>query len=253
MKITFLGTGTSQGIPVIGCDCKVCMSDDLRDKRLRTSVYIETDDAKMVIDTGPDFRQQMLREKIKHIDAILLTHEHKDHIAGLDDIRSYNYFQQKPMDIYASGNVMKALKNEYAYIFAKEKYPGIPQVILHYIDKEPFKINQTEIIPIDVVHLQMPVKGFRTGKLGYITDASFIPDAEKLKLHGLDILVINALRAKPHISHFNLAQALAIIEELKPKKAFLIHMSHQFGLYAEMETQLPVNVFISYDGLSVEC
>lgn len=247
MKITFLGTGTSQGVPVIACKCKVCKSSDEKDKRLRSSIMIETQGTTIVIDTGPDFRQQMLRENVKKLDAVIFTHEHKDHIAGLDDVRSFNYIQQKAMDVYALKRVNKALKREYAYVFAKDKYPGVPQLNLHNIDNKEFKINNVTIIPIKVIHVSLPIFGYRINDFTYITDASFISDEEKLKIKGSKILVVNALRKKKHFSHFCLSEALELINEIKPEKAYLTHVSHQMGLTKDIQKELPANVSLAYD------
>ena len=252
MKILFLGTGTSQGIPVIACDCLVCESDNSKDKRLRTSILFETEGKVIVIDSGPDFRQQMLRENIKKLDAILFTHQHKDHIAGLDDVRAFNYIQQKPMEVYADQRVLRAVKNEFAYSFAEDKYPGVPDINLHLIENQPFLIDNVQIIPIQVMHLKLPIFGFRIHDFVYITDANFISEAEKDKMRNAKILVINALRKKSHISHFTLEQALQLIEEVKPEKAFLTHLSHQMGKHDEISCELPDNVQIAFDGLSVE-
>ena len=204
MNVTFLGTGTSQGIPLIACKCKICMSDDFRDKRLRTSILIETDGSTFVIDTGPDFRQQMLRENVNKLDAVIFTHEHKDHTAGFDDIRAYNYILKKKIDVYASSRVQENLKREFSYIFADEKYPGIPEIILHTIENSPFVVNKTEFIPIQAYHFKLPVFGFRIKDFTYITDANFIPDEELEKIKGTKVLVLNALRKEEHVSHFTL-------------------------------------------------
>jgi len=251
VKITFLGTGTSQGIPVIACPCPVCHSDDTRDRRLRTSLLIETETATIVIDSGPDFRQQMLRENVLHLDAILLTHEHKDHIAGLDDIRAYNFLQQKPMDIYAEPRVQYAIKREFAYIFAEYKYPGIPQVNLHTIENNrDFSINGLTVTPIRVYHYRLPIFGFRFGDVTYITDAKSIPPREMHRIAGTRILILNALRKKKHLTHFNLEEALEIVRIIRPEKAYFIHISHLMGFHAEVQAKLPKNVFLAYDGLS---
>ncbi len=247
MKITFLGTGTSQGVPVIACKCKVCKSSDEKDKRLRSSIMIETQGTTIVIDTGPDFRQQMLRENVEKLDAVIFTHEHKDHIAGLDDVRSFNYIQKKAMDVYALKRVNEALKREYAYAFAKDKYPGVPQLNLHNIDNKEFKINNVTIIPIKVMHISLPIFGYRIKDFTYITDASFISDEEKLKIKGSKILVVNALRKKKHFSHFCLSEALELIKEIKPEKAYLTHVSHQMGLTKDIKKELPANVALAYD------
>ncbi|OFY72887.1 MAG: hypothetical protein A2265_01670 [Bacteroidetes bacterium RIFOXYA12_FULL_33_9] len=251
LTVTFLGTGTSQGVPVITCQCETCLSKDNKDKRLRSSILIEINDTNIVIDSGPDFRQQMLRENVQKLDAIIFTHEHKDHIAGMDDIRAYNYSTQKPMDIYAEKRVEKALKREFAYVFAKEKYPGIPEVILHKIENNPFDINGITVIPIRALHMQLPVFGFRIEDFTYITDVNYISTEEKEKIKGTKILVINALRIRKHVSHYNLEEALEIIEELKPEKAYLTHISHYLGKYEEIIKILPKNVMPAYDGLKI--
>ena len=251
-KVTFLGTGTSQGIPVIACHCTVCKSDDARDNRTRTSIMITSDQTNLVIDTGPDFRQQMLRENVKNLDAVVFTHEHKDHIAGMDDIRAFNFIQKRDMDIYATAEVQKALHREFHYVFATKKYPGVPLVKLHNIDNDPFMVGDIELIPINVLHYMMPVKGYRIGDFSYITDAKTIPEEEFEKLKGSKILVINALRKTTHISHFNLKEALQIIDRIKPNKAYLIHLSHLMGTHRELEIELPENVEIAVDGLTIE-
>jgi len=252
LKITFLGTGTSQGVPIIACDCCVCQSKDQRDKRLRSSVLIETGEQKLVIDTGPDFRQQMLKVNLKRLDAVLLTHEHVDHLFGLDDIRAFNWVQKHPTDIYAEERVQNAIKRVFNYVFEKSKYPGIPQMNLHLIENKPFFIGETKILPVRGLHYKLPVYGFRIGKMAYITDMNFISEEEKEKLKGLDVFVVNALRKEEHISHFTLQQALQLIDELKPAKAYITHISHQMGLHAEVSKELPENVFLAYDGLEVE-
>lgn len=252
MKITFLGTGASHGIPVIGCNCNVCQSVNSKNSRLRSSIFIETDRNKFVVDTGPDFRQQMLREKITQIDAIFITHEHKDHTAGLDDVRAYNYLMQKEMSIYGDSRVLETIKREYSYVFSDDKYPGIPELNLCEVDNSPFVINGDSIIPIQVFHNLLPVFGFRIGNMAYITDAKTIPDAEKEKLYGLDVLVLSALRKKTHISHMGIDEVLSIIEELKPKKTYLTHISHMQYEYDEMCEFLPANICPAYDGLSIE-
>jgi phosphoribosyl 1,2-cyclic phosphate phosphodiesterase len=252
LKITFLGTGTSQGIPIIGCECKVCQSTNQHDKRLRTSILVENENCKIVVDTGPDFREQMLKAKVKSIDAILYTHEHRDHIAGLDDIRAFNYLQNKPIDIYAEKNVIEALKLVYYYIFEQNPYPGVPKVITHQIDLEPFSINGFKIIPIRVMHYKLPIMCYRFNEFTYITDANYISEEEKEKIIGTKYLVVNALRKQKHISHFNLTEALQLIKELAPRKAWLIHISHQMGLAEEIKKELPENVSLAYDGLTIE-
>lgn len=251
MKITFLGTGTSQGVPLIGCDCEVCRSTDEKDKRLRTSLLVEDGGKVFVIDTGPDFRQQMLREDVKRLDAVIFTHEHRDHIAGLDDIRAFNFTMKSAIDVYADANVERALRRSLWYIFSEEKYPGIPEVIMHRIDEHPFTVGQTKFIPIRVMHHKLPIWGFRINNFTYITDANFIPEQEKEKIYGSEILVLNALRREHHISHFSLGEALEVIRELKPKKTYLTHISHQLGKQVDVEKELPSDVRLAYDGLKL--
>lgn len=253
MKITFLGTGTSQGVPVIACTCRVCSNSDLKDKRYRSSVLIEIDNRAIVIDTGPDFRSQMLANHVQRLDAVLFTHEHKDHVAGLDDIRPFNFKQQAPISVYASDRVDQAIKREFHYIFAEKKYPGIPEITLHKIDLEPFTLFENiQIIPIEVKHYLMPVLGFRINNFTYITDAKTIAEKEIEKIKGTEVLVINALRIESHPAHFNLDEALQFIDLIKPKKAFLTHISHLFGTHKEIEQMLPKNVYVSYDGLQFD-
>ncbi|MBK9477872.1 MAG: MBL fold metallo-hydrolase [Bacteroidetes bacterium] len=252
MKITFLGTGTSQGVPLIACTCEVCTSEDSRDKRLRTSILLEFNDIAIVVDTGPDFRQQMLREKVKRLDAVLFTHEHKDHIAGLDDIRAFNFILKRKIDVYASDRVQDAIRREFAYIFSDTKYPGIPEIELHTIQNKPFEIQGIPIIPIEVLHYKLSVFAFRFGDFVYITDANAISQQEKKKIMGCKILVINALRRQAHVSHFTLQEALDLIAELKPEKAYLTHISHQLGKHSNIEKELPSGVFQAYDGLQIQ-
>lgn len=251
MKVTFLGTGTSQGVPVIGCTCEVCQSLDYRDKRLRTSIHVEIDGNSFIIDTGPDFRQQMLRERIKRIDAVIFTHAHRDHTAGLDDVRAYNFMQQMDMPVYGADAVLKQLQVEYAYAFAKEYYPGIPRLTLNLIDSQPFTINDITITPLSVMHFKLPVLGFRFNNFSYITDANFIAEETLDKLAGTETLVINALQREQHISHFNLEQALAMVEKIKPKNAFFTHISHKLGLHADIVKELPEGVSLAFDGLQI--
>lgn len=252
MKITFLGTGTSQGVPLIACTCEVCTSEDSRDKRLRTSILLEFNDIAIVVDTGPDFRQQMLREKVKRLDAVLFTHEHKDHIAGLDDIRAFNFILKRKIDVYASNRVQDAIRREFAYIFSDTKYPGIPEIELHTIQNKPFEIQGIPVIPIEVLHYKLSVFAFRFGDFVYITDANAISQQEKKKIMGCKILVINALRRQAHVSHFTLQEALDLIAELKPEKAYLTHISHQLGKHSNIEKELPSSVFQAYDGLQIQ-
>ncbi|MCW3077182.1 MAG: fold metallo-hydrolase [Bacteroidetes bacterium] len=251
LKVTFLGTGTSQGVPVIACDCEVCTSKDVRDNRLRTSVLIESSTTTVVIDSGPDFRQQLLREKLKHLHAVVFTHEHKDHIAGLDEVRAFNYFDKVIMPVYASVRVQEAIRREFAYIFSEDKYPGIPEIKLITIDNDPFYIGDLFFEPINVLHYKLPVKGFKIQGFGYVTDANFISEEEKNKLKNLDVLVLNTLRREPHISHFTIDQAIELVKELKPKKAYFTHIAHQLGLHKEVSKELPSNVELAFDGLQL--
>ena len=249
MKVTFLGTGTSQGVPVIGCECEVCNSIDFQDNRLRSSVHIEVDNLSLVIDTGPDFRQQMLRNRVRKLDAVLFTHAHKDHTAGMDDIRSFNFLQKTDMPIYGKADVISQLRDEFAYVFAETKYPSIPQVKVNTITNTSFTIGKTKIRPIEVMHHKLPVHGFRINDFTYITDANYISESEKKKISGSRILVLNALQKKPHISHFTLDEALALIEEIKPEKAYLTHISHKLGKQRDVKKELPHNVELAWDGL----
>ena len=251
MKVTFLGTGTSQGVPVIGCDCEVCLSVDYRDQRLRSSVLIQHDDTNIVIDTGPDFRQQMLANRVQRLDAVLYTHEHKDHIAGMDDIRSFNFKQKMDMPIFAQERVIKRLQQEFSYVFAEQKYPGIPTVNVNTISTKRFNIGSIAIQPIEVMHYRLPILGYRMGNFAYITDAKTIDPKEKIKLFDLDVLVLNALQLDDHLSHLTLTEAIAWVEELKPKQAYFTHISHYLGLHREILTSLPSNVSLAYDGLSI--
>ncbi len=252
MKITFLGTGTSQGVPVIACKCKVCQSKDLRDKRLRSSIMIEINGITIIIDTGPDFRQQMLRENVTNIDAILFTHEHKDHTAGLDDIRAFNYIKQMHVDVFAEERVQLSLKKEFAYIFAEKKYPGVPQINLNTIFNQEFFVGDISIIPIRAMHYRLPILGFRIGDFTYLTDFNYISDEEKEKIIGSKHIVVTGLRKQKHISHFTIYEAIALIEELSPMRGYITHCSHQLGLYEELQKELPKNVVLAYDGLKIE-
>ena len=252
MKINFLGTGTSQGVPVIGCDCPVCRSVDFRDKRLRSSLHIETDGISFVIDTGPDFRQQALRAPIRQLDAVLYTHAHKDHTAGMDEIRSFNFLQKKDMPIYGQAEVIDQLKREFAYVFAEHKYPGVPSVLVNTIDKSPFSIEGVNITPIEVMHYRLPVLGFRVGDLTYITDAKTINDEEKEKIKGSEVLILNALQKQPHISHLTLEEAIALAEEIGARHTYFTHISHRLGLHKEVDAELPDGMNLAYDGLKIE-
>lgn len=252
MKVTFLGSGTSQGVPVIGCDCEVCSSLDYRDKRLRSSVHIEVDGKSFVIDTGPDFRQQMLREGIKKLDAVIFTHSHKDHIAGLDDVRAYNFIQQKSMPIYGTRALHDHLKTEFYYAFSNERYPGIPQLNLIEINEHPFHVEGVTITPLPVMHLRMPVLGFRVGNFSYITDANSIPEDTLEKLNGTQVLVLNALQKEKHVSHFNLEEAITMANKIGAPKTYFTHISHKLGTHKKVEKELPESIALGFDGLTIE-
>jgi phosphoribosyl 1,2-cyclic phosphate phosphodiesterase len=252
VTITFLGTGTSQGVPVIACGCEVCTSTDANDNRLRTSILIEADDKTIVIDSGPDFRYQMLRAKVKHLDAIVFTHEHKDHIAGMDDVRAFNYFQGGPVDVYADTRVQKALIREFPYIFDGSAYPGIPQIVVHPIDLNPFNIGSVKFTPIEVLHYKLPVLGFRINDFTYITDAKTVSETEKQKLKGTKILVINALQKQKHISHFTLDEAIDFANDIGAEKTYLTHISHRLGKHGDISKELPSNIALAYDGLKLK-
>lgn len=253
VKITFLGTGTSQGVPVIACECAICTSSDEKDKRLRASLLVETALNTFVIDAGPDFRQQMLTRKVKKIDAILLTHEHKDHIAGMDDLRAFNFKSQAAIDIWAEERVQAAVRKEFAYVFSENHYPGVPRMELHNIDNFTINVKGDDIIPLRIFHYRLPILGFRMGDMAYITDANYIPEETKEKLIGVKYLVINALRKEKHISHFSLAEAIDLIREVSPRKAYITHIGHQMGKHADVCRELPVNVTLAWDGLEVMC
>jgi phosphoribosyl 1,2-cyclic phosphate phosphodiesterase len=249
LTITFLGSGTSSGVPMIGCDCEVCTSTDKKDKRLRSSIMVQSATTTLVVDTGPDFRYQMLRQKVKHLDAVVFTHPHKDHLAGLDDIKAFNYLQKKPMQIYADSLTEEALRRDFYYAFTDTKYPGIPELNLNTISNEPFIVGDIPITPILVWHLKMPVLGFRFNKFTYITDANRIDDAEKEKIQGSEVVVLNALRKQKHISHFTLEEAILMVQELKVPTGYFTHISHQLGRHAEVESELPDGIHLAYDGL----
>jgi phosphoribosyl 1,2-cyclic phosphate phosphodiesterase len=249
--ITFLGTGTSTGIPMIACGCAVCASTDKKNKRLRTSILVQSPSTTIVVDTTPDFRYQMLRIHNTKLDAVLFTHPHKDHIAGLDDVRAYNFFQQKPMDVYANALTAEALKREFAYVFADKKYPGVPEINLYTIDETPFVIGDIPIQPFTVWHHKMPVYGFRFKNFTYITDANKIDEPVKNIIKKSEILVLNALRNEQHISHFTLNEAIALVDELKIPEAYFTHISHQLGLHETVEKKLPKGIHLAYDGLTL--
>lgn len=254
LKVTLLGSGTSQGIPVIACNCEVCQSTDPKDKRLRCSIMLTINDLNYVIDTGPDFRQQMLRANVQSLESIIFTHEHKDHVAGLDDVRAFNFKQKRDMLIFCNQNVEDALRREFHYVFNGNDYPGIPKLNLQRISKEHsfFIEDGVEVQPIEVLHYKLPVLGFRISKFAYITDAKSISAEEMAKLKGVEVLIVNALRREEHISHFNLAQALAFIAEINPKQAYLTHISHAFGKHEDILKELPSNVSVAYDGLVLD-
>ena len=252
MKITLLGTGTSQGVPVIACKCDVCRSLDSRDNRLRSAIMVEEGSTRIVVDVGPDFRQQMLRHEVDNLDAILLTHEHADHIFGLDDIRSFNWIRKSPMDVYCEPRVQKNLRSIFTYVFDTNKYPGTPQMDLINLDIKSFKIGPIPIIPIRLYHYKLPVYGFRFGRFAYLTDFNLIEDSEIEKLTGTDTLVICALRKSPHISHLNLSGAIELIRRIAPSRSFLTHMSHEMGKHADLIDELPPDIQPGFDGLVLE-
>ena len=252
-KLTFLGTGTSQGVPVISCDCWVCTSPDSHDKRLRSSAMVEHGETRIVIDAGPDFRQQMLRENVKSIDAILLTHEHKDHTAGIDDVRAFNHTMRRPIDIYATERVQAVVRKDFDYAFTEERYPGAPAINLITIDgARPFRVGAAEVVPIAGMHYLITVLGFRIGGIAYLTDFNYLPDSELEKIRGVEILVINALRREPHISHFTLDEALRVSKLAQPRHTYFTHISDRMGRYAQIAHELPENCYFAYDGLVVE-
>ncbi|MBK8227387.1 MAG: MBL fold metallo-hydrolase [Flavobacteriales bacterium] len=252
VSLEFLGTGTSQGVPVVGCACAVCRSTDARDRRLRASALLRVDGRALLIDAGPDLRQQLLRARVDHLDAVLLTHEHMDHIGGIDDLRALNYRMKRPMDIHASTHTLSALQSTFAYAFAADRYPGVPELHLHPITGRAFEAGGVAIEKIEVMHYRMPVLGFRIGGLAYITDAKTIDAEEVERLRGIDTLVLNALRIEEHVSHLNLKEALAMVERIAPKRAYFTHISHLLGRHDDVSRGLPGNVALAYDGLRVD-
>lgn len=252
MKVTFLGTGTSQGVPFIGCSCLVCTSKDNYDKRLRSSIWVRSASTSIIIDTGPDFRQQALINQIDKVDAVLYTHGHKDHVAGLDDIRAFNYWQKGPIDIYGNGHTLETLHREFQYVFSGTPYPGIPQLNTHLIDDETFTIGDLTITPIKVLHYKMEVLGFRINDFTYITDANFIESSEIDKIIGSKVVVLNALRKEKHISHFTLEEAIAIAELIQAPQTYLTHISHQLGLHKEVTWELQEGIALAYDQLTLD-
>lgn len=251
MKFTFLGTGTSQGVPVITCHCAVCTSPDKRDNRTRTSLLVQSATTTIVIDTGPDFRAQMLREQVQDLDAVVFTHGHKDHVAGLDDIRPFNYMLNKTIAVYAEERVQEILKLEFAYAFQPQEYPGVPQIKLNTINERPFSIGDISIIPIRAMHKTLPVLGFRMGDFTYITDANFIEEKELEKIKGSKVLVLNALRREQHYSHFNVEQAIEIAQKIKADTTYFTHISHHLGVYEDVQKTLPPTIELAFDGLQV--
>jgi len=237
---------------MIGCDCEVCSSTDKKDKRLRSSILVQSANTTLVVDTGPDFRYQMLRQNVKHLDAVVFTHPHKDHLAGLDDVKAYNFHAKKPMNLYADSLTEEALRRDFYYAFTDTKYPGIPELNLNTITLDPFMVGDIPIVPILVWHLKMPVMGYRFGKFTYITDANRIDESEKEKIRGSEVMVLNALRKQKHISHFTLEEAIEMVQELKVPTAYFTHISHQLGRHADIEAELPDGIHLAYDGLELE-
>lgn len=252
MELIFLGTGTSQGVPVIACQCAICCSKNPKDQRLRTSVLIRDEHQTIVIDSGPDFRQQLLREEIQSLDAVLFTHEHKDHIAGLDDIRAFNYRYDKAMKVYCTNQVETALRREFNYVFENQHYPGVPKIDLHLITEENFNIGHWTLTPLPVMHLKLPVLGFRLGPLSYVTDANFMSADTKEKIKGSQILILNALRNEKHPSHYTLSEAMDLAQELEVPQVYFTHISHQLGLHDQVQSSLPQHMKLAYDGLTLQ-
>ncbi len=253
VRFTFLGTGTSTGVPMLCCDCRVCTSDDPRDRRLRSSLLVETEQATVVIDCGPDFRQQMLHHGVTFLDAIVFTHEHKDHTAGLDEIRPFNFVHQYRMPLYLTERVLGELKQQYSYIFSGNDYPGIPKVEPRIITPgEPFELGGLQWLPIEAFHYKIPVTGFRIGRFAYLTDIKTIADDQLALLEGVEVLVLSVLRKKPHIAHLTLDEAVALVEKIGPREAYFTHISHLLGRHAEVEAELPAHMHLAYDGLQID-
>jgi phosphoribosyl 1,2-cyclic phosphate phosphodiesterase len=251
IKVTFLGSGTSQGVPVVACPCDVCRSTNIKDQRLRSSILIEVDHQVILIDAGPDFRYQMLRAGAMKLDAILITHAHRDHIAGLDDVRSFNFIYRKSMDIYASAESQKEIKLEFSYAFGEADYPGLPKYNLKTITDKPFDINGTRVIPLSVLHRSMEVYGFRIGDFAYITDTNYIPGSTLAQLDGVKYMVVSAVRKEPHVSHYNLEQAVNILQFINPEVGYITHLSHLMGFHNAVERMLPDGIRLAYDGLEI--
>ena len=251
LNINFLGTGTSSGVPMIGCHCEVCCSQDPKDNRLRSSILVSSATTRFVIDTTPDFRYQMLRTKTERLDAIVYTHPHKDHIAGLDDIRAFNHFSKKPIDIYAGANTEQAIRRDFYYAFTETRYPGVPDLNITPIDNDPFMVGDIKVQPIQVMHHKMAVLGFRMGDFTYITDANYIEPQEEEKIKGSKVLVLNALRKEKHLSHFTLAEAIELASALEIPEVYLTHISHQLGTHTAVSHELPANISLAYDGLQI--
>jgi phosphoribosyl 1,2-cyclic phosphate phosphodiesterase len=247
LTITLLGTGTSSGVPMIACDCPVCQSTDKKDKRLRASILVQSEHTTIAVDAGPDFRYQMLRANVKHLDAILFTHPHKDHVAGLDDVRAFNFFSQQPMKVFANKMTQEVIIREFPYAFYESKYPGVPEIQLLNIDAEPFMVGDIQVTPVQVWHLKMPVLGFRFGKFTYITDANSIEPAEKDKIRGSEVLILNTLRKEKHISHYSLSEGMEVAQELQIPQTYFTHLSHQMGKHADVDPELPAGINLAWD------
>lgn len=247
-----LGTGTSLGVPMVACQCKVCKSTNSKDKRLRSAVLVQAESKNIVIDIGPDFRMQMLNNDVRHLEGVLMTHSHRDHTAGLDDVRSFNWINSKPVDIYAEDIVIDALKHDFSYAFARSEYSGLPEIQFHHINNRQFDVAGLCITPVRVMHHKLPVLGYRIGNFTYLTDTNHVPCEEYPKLYGTKVLVIDGLRFEKHVSHFNIQEALELISEIKPEKAYITHISHQLGLHDEVNAMLPEGVELAYDGLMID-